>query len=77
MNKKGSFSNSETINEMQRQLHNLLKQHYKLNSEVDSLNVRIYSLSSHESDHLRHVKLRKLKLKDRIESLRAKLQLAE
>ena len=77
MNKKESFDNSESANELQKQLDIILEQHHKLNDEVDTLNLRIHSLFSQENDRLRHTKLRKLKLKDRIENLRVKLQLAE
>jgi hypothetical protein len=77
MNKKESFDNSESANELQKQLDIILEQHHELNDEVDTLNLQIHSIFSQENDRLRHTKLRKLKLKDRIENLRAKLQLAE
>ena len=73
MNKKESFDSFGSINELQKQLGSLIIQHHKLNSEVDGLNTRVFSLSSQENDHLRHIKLRKLKLKDKIENARTEL----
>ena len=77
MNKKASFDNYVSNDELQKLLGALLAEHHQLNNEVDILNTRIYSLFPDESTHLRHIKLRKLKLKDRIETLRTKLQLAD
>jgi|TARA_Y100000310_G_C20681627_1_gene816310 uncharacterized protein YdcH (DUF465 family) len=77
MNKKEGPEHFGNSSDLQRQLSALIEQHHKLNREVDVLNTRIHGLSSHESDHLRHIKLRKLKLKDEIESVRTKLELAE
>ena len=73
MNKKEGLDHFGSSSDLQRQLSILIEQHRKLNREVDTLNTRIHALSSHESDHLRHIKLRKLKLKDKIENARTEL----
>ena len=77
MNKKESFDSYASNDELQKLLGVLLAEHHQLNNGVDTLNTRIYSLFPNESTHLRHIKRRKLKLKDRIETLRTELRLAQ
>jgi hypothetical protein len=77
MSKKEKHYNVASDSELRKQLCILVNKHYKLNKEVDNLNTQVYSLSSEESTHLRHIKLKKLKLKDRIEGMRIQLQYAD